>query len=86
MHRKVTPVKIYKRTALIITLILIMASMAGCTSFDNFKAAFIDKPQDKKATIQIGIYEPMSGADKNNAADEIAGIKLAYEQYPTVNG
>lgn len=86
MHRKVTPVKIYKRTALIITLILIMASMAGCTTFDNFKAAFIDKPQDKKATIQIGIYEPMSGADKNNAADEIAGIKLAYEQYPTVNG
>ena len=78
--------KIYKRTALIITLILIMASMAGCTTFDNFKAAFIDKPQDKKATIQIGIYEPMSGADKNNAADEIAGIKLAYEQYPTVNG
>ena len=86
MHRKVTPVKIYKRTALIITLILIMASMSGCTTFDNFKAAFIDKPQDKKATIQIGIYEPMSGADKNNAADEIAGIKLAYEQYPTVNG
>lgn len=78
--------KIYKRTALIITLILIMASMSGCTTFDNFKAAFIDKPQDKKATIQIGIYEPMSGADKNNAADEIAGIKLAYEQYPTVNG
>lgn len=63
-----------------------MASMSGCTTFDNFKAAFIDKPQDKKATIQIGIYEPMSGADKNNAADEIAGIKLAYEQYPTVNG
>ena len=78
--------KIYKRTALIITLILIMASMSGCTTFDNFKAAIIDKPQDKKATIQIGIYEPMSGADKNNAADEIAGIKLAYEQYPTVNG
>ena len=63
-----------------------MASMSGCTTFDNFKAAIIDKPQDKKATIQIGIYEPMSGADKNNAADEIAGIKLAYEQYPTVNG
>ena len=86
MHRKVTLVKIYKRTALIITLILIMASMSGCTTFDNFKAAFIDKPQDKEATIQIGIYEPMSGAEKSNAEDEIKGIRLAYEQYPTVNG
>lgn len=63
-----------------------MVMLSGCTTFDNFKAAFIDKPQDKSATIQIGIYEPMSGADKSAAAEEIKGIQLAYEQYPTVNG
>lgn len=63
-----------------------MAGLTGCTTFDNFKAAFIEKPQDQKATIQIGIYEPMSGIYKKNAEDEIKGIKLAYEQYPTVNG
>lgn len=28
----------------------------------------------------------MSGAEKSNAEDEIKGIRLAYEQYPTVNG
>ncbi|MDO4486108.1 MAG: ABC transporter substrate-binding protein [Bacillota bacterium] len=78
--------KIYRLTAFIITLIFIAATLTGCTTFDNFKEAFIEKPQDSKATIQIGIYEPMSGADKKNAEDEIKGIKLAYEQYPTVNG
>lgn len=78
--------KIYRLTAFIITLIFVAATLTGCTTFDNFKEAFIEKPQDSKATIQIGIYEPMSGADKKNAEDEIRGIKLAYEQYPTVNG
>jgi len=67
-------------------MIVMVTLLSGCTTFDNFKAAFIDKPQDKSATIQIGIYEPLTGADKKASEDEIAGIKLAYEQYPTVNG
>lgn len=76
----------YKRTSLIIIAILLTLSLTGCTTFDNFKAAYIEKPQDQKAIIQIGVYEPMSGADKKHAEDEIKGIELAYEQYPTVNG
>jgi branched-chain amino acid transport system substrate-binding protein len=78
-----------KRFKYIIATTLVFAmtlTMSGCTTFDNFKMAFIDKPEDKSATIHIGIYEPMTGADKKAAEDEIKGIKLAYEQYPTVNG
>jgi len=84
--RKVNSVKIYKSIAVAAVMSLCLGVLSGCTTFDNFKQAFIDKPQDKSATIQIGIYEPMTGADKSVAEEEIQGIKLAYEQYPTVNG
>lgn len=63
-----------------------MLSLSGCTTFDNFKKAFIDKPQDQGASIQIGVFEPMSGADKEGAAAEIEGIELAHEMYPSING
>ena len=75
------------RIAIIATLVTLAAlCLTGCTTFDNFKEAFIDKPQDKNATIEIGVFEPFSGSDKDSAADEIKGIELAHEQFPTVNG
>ena len=61
-------------------------SLSGCTTFENFKTAFIEKPQDQAATIQIGVYEPMTGADKKAGELETKGIELAHEMYPTVNG
>ncbi len=60
--------------------------LSGCTTFDNFKQAFIEKPQDQKATLQIGVFEPMTGEAKEEGALEIKGIELAHEMYPTVNG
>ena len=63
-----------------------LASFTGCTTFENFKTGFIEKPQDKKATIQIGVYQPMTGIDSEAAEQEIKGIELAHEMYPTVNG
>lgn len=78
--------KIYKVTAMILLMILSVAALSGCTTFDNFKAAFIDKPEDNKATILIGVYEPMTGADSEEGALEVKGIELAHEMYPTVNG
>ena len=60
--------------------------LSGCTTFNNFKDAFIEKPQDQATTIQIGVYEPMTGADKKAGGLEIKGIELANELYPTVNG
>ena len=75
-----------KKTVLILIMVLLLGIFSGCTTFDNFKAAFIDKPSDNSATIQIGVYEPMSGADQKKGELEIKGIELAHEMYPTVNG
>lgn len=78
--------KIYRRTAVILIIILSIAVLSGCTTFDNFKAAFIEKPSEESSTIRIGVYEPMSGADKSSGELEIKGIELANDMYPTVNG
>jgi len=66
--------------------VLTVTMLAGCTTFDNFKEAFLQKEKSKDVTIQIGIYEPQSGADSKTAEDEIKGIELAHEVYPNVGG
>ncbi len=85
--KKVTFVKIKKKYVLTVLIaIMTVGLLTGCTTFENFKVGFIDKPQDHKATIAIGVYEPMTGADSEAGALEIKGIELAHEMYPTVNG
>lgn len=84
---KVIFVKIYKvKIAAVMMIMILLSTLTGCTTFYNFKKAFIDKPQEKTATVQIGIYEPMSGLDSKDAEAEITGIELANEVYPNVNG
>lgn len=75
-----------KHISLIILTALTVSLLSGCAVYDNFKAGFIDKAKDSKATIQIGIYEPLTGKDSEAAEPEIKGIELANEMYPTVNG
>ena len=74
----------------IITVLCILAlaafALSGCTTFNNFKEAFIDDPEDQSQVISIGVYEPMSGADKDGAKAELAGIELAHEVMPEANG
>lgn len=65
---------------------LFSLSFTGCTTFDNFKEAFINKNAQQDDTIRIGVYEPMSGADKDGGALEVQGIELANQLYPTVLG
>ena len=74
-----------KATIVITLLAVCMLALCGCTTWDNFKAAFIDK-QDKETTIQIGVLEPVTGADSKAAEDEIRGIQLANKVHPNVNG
>ena len=78
--------KIYRITAAFLLIVLSIATFSGCTTFDNFKTAFIDKPEENTATILIGVYEPMTGVDSERSQAEIEGIELAHEMYPTVNG
>lgn len=77
--------KKYKATILILLMTVCVFALCGCTTWDNFKAAFIDK-QDQNTTIQIGVLEPVTGAESRAAEDEIRGIQLANKVHPNVNG
>lgn len=78
--------KKYRITAVLAVMVITMLTLSGCTTFDNFKKAFIEKNDDINTTVQIGIYEPTSGADSDAAEAEIEGIELAHELYPSIGG
>ncbi|MBR5517108.1 MAG: ABC transporter substrate-binding protein [Firmicutes bacterium] len=81
-----------KKLSVIISLILIISLMTGCTTFNNFKNAFfsdesaITNVEENKKTIKIGVYEPLTGAYKTQGTEEKIGIELAHELYPEVLG
>lgn len=78
--------KIKKMTAVILVAGLFSLVLSGCTTFNNFKEAFINKDSQAGNTIKIGVYEPMSGSDEEQGKLEVAGIELAHSLYPTVLG
>lgn len=67
-------------------VLVLMLSMAGCTTFNNFRDTFFNDGVDTQgsAKIKIGIYEPMSGEFSKQGKQEVAGIELAHELYPSV--
>lgn len=79
-------VKKYRVTAVLAVMVMAMMTLSGCTTFDNFKKAFIETNDDTDSTVQIGIYEPTSGADSEAAKAETEGIELAHELYPNIGG
>ncbi|MDO4175967.1 MAG: ABC transporter substrate-binding protein [Bacillota bacterium] len=76
----------FRITAIITVLAMLLVGLCGCTTFDNFKAAFIDDPDKQEVKITIGVLEPVTGADSKAAEDEIRGIQLANSVHPNVNG
>ena len=78
--------KIRKIAAVAESAVLTVTMLSGCTTFNNFKEAFLQQKKSSDVTIQIGIYEPMSGADSDAAKAEIKGIELAHEVYPNIGG
>lgn len=78
--------KIRKIAAVAVAAVLTVTMLTGCTTFNNFKEAFLQQKKSSDVTIQIGIYEPMSGADSDAAKAEIKGIELAHEVYPNIGG
>ena len=71
------------RAAALAALLAAAAALTGCTTYNNFKAAFIDPP-DERVVVRIGVYEPVTGADAPGAAAELQGISLANELYPDI--
>ncbi|MGN0701620.1 MAG: ABC transporter substrate-binding protein [Lentihominibacter sp.] len=71
-----------KITVITVMALVMTAGLCGCTTFDNFKAAFIDKNQDSGSEVIIGVLEPVTGSESKNAEDEIRGIQLANSVHP----
>ena len=75
----------------VLVICLCAVSLCGCETYDNFINAFFPKEEPvvetaPADTIKIGVFEPLTGADAEAAAEEISGIELAHELYPTVLG
>lgn len=71
-------------TTAVFTVLLV--ALCGCTTYDNFKQGLIDDNQDTSTGINIGIFEPTTGVDKDAALPEIQGIELAHKMQPKVMG
>lgn len=68
-------------------ILAMLFSMTSCTTYRNFKAAFFaDEEVAQNKTIKIGIYESQSGQNSSQGKEEVKGIELAHELYPTVLG
>jgi branched-chain amino acid transport system substrate-binding protein len=60
--------------------------MTGCDTYDNFLSEFFEKSDKKETTVKIGVFEPLTGSDAQDAEAEIRGIQLAHELFPEVLG
>lgn len=79
-----------KKITAVICLVLSVSLLAGCTTFNNFKNAFFGAGSEDAApserTIKIGVFEPLTGENKEQGNLELMGIQLANEMYPEVLG
>jgi branched-chain amino acid transport system substrate-binding protein len=75
-----------KRFAAISSLILCALLFSGCTTLENFKSTFLEADASEKDVIRIGVFEPLSGKEKEHGELELRGIELANELFPTVLG
>ena len=69
--------------SLLASLLAVAALSSGCATFDGFMEGM---NKDGEDAVHIGIFEPMSGEDKDAGNLEIQGIELAYQLYPEVLG
>lgn len=79
--------KFCKRVICLMLILALLAGLTGCTTFNNFKNAFFsDSNVATERTIKIGIYEPITGENKEQGKEEVMGIELAHELFPEVLG
>ena len=76
--------KLLRTISSVTALCMLLVCMCGCETWDNFRKAFIDPKEENIPVIKIGVFEPLSGTDAKDAADEIAGIELANSMFSTV--
>lgn len=76
-----------KRVLSLALAVCLTAGLTGCTTYTNFKNAFFGTDTvAKEKTIKIGVFEPTSGSMKTQGKEEVMGIELAHDLYPTACG
>ena len=76
-----------KQSAAFVILITMAATLlSGCTTLDNFTSTFFKSGADDASIVRIGVFEPLSGKDKEYGELELQGIELAHELYPEAIG
>ena len=79
--------KLGKRVLACAMMVSLVAGLCSCTTYTNFKNAFFGGDETaKERTIKIGVFEPLSGKNKTEGNEELMGIELAHELYPTACG
>ncbi len=77
-----------KKTKVLLSVVaffvMIIFTFTGCDSYDNFKAVFVDGGKMNEDTVQIAVYEPLSGPDKEYGELEKIGIEIANQLFPRV--
>ena len=76
----------YRILSAFTVVIVLIASLAGCATYDAFYDEFIDQSPETYETVKIGVFEPLSGADKAFGELEKIGIELAKEVQPYCMG
>ncbi len=75
-----------KAAAILMLVILVTTLLTGCATFKNFSSAFLDDGDETEAIVRIGVFEPLSGKDREHGKLELQGIELAHELFPEVLG
>lgn len=75
-----------RKISIAISILLMLALLSGCSTYDNFKEAFFHEKGAESDTIQIGVLEPQTGIDREKGELEIMGIQLAHSLYPEALG
>lgn len=73
-----------RNIAVAAVLVFAMTALTGCTTYNNFKAAFFGETGLKSETIKIGVLEPQTGNDSRMGNAEVRGIQLAHKMKPNV--
>lgn len=73
-----------RNIAVAAVLVITVMAMTGCTTYNNFKAAFFEETGLKSNAIKIGVLEPQTGNDSKMGTEEIRGIELAHKIKPNV--
>ena len=79
--------KCRKRILSLVLVVCLSAGLTGCSTYTNFKNAFFGTVTvAKEKNIKIGVFEPTSGSMKTQGKEEVMGIELAHDLYPTACG